>query len=124
MGTPKKVYDVFVSGKFVMTGTQKEIAERFGYHVKTISHWAMNGKLPEEERKLKKSVAIVNKEETKKLVAKHTPETMGRKRSHLNDAKLDEERRKYETKEERRLRRNIRAQMAIENSRKDDSVFK
>ncbi len=124
MGAPKKVYDVFVSGKFVMTGTQREIAERFGYHVKTISHWAVNGRLPEEKRKLKKSVAIVNEEETKKLIAKHTPETRGRKRSHSNDARLEEKRRKYETKEERRLRRNIQMQMAIENLRKDDSVFK
>ena len=40
------------------------------------------------------------------------------------DERKEKERRKHETKEERRLRRNIRAQMAIENSRKDDSVFK
>lgn len=32
----------------------------------------------------------------------------------------EKERRKHETKEERRLRRNIRAQMAIENSRKEE----
>ncbi|MEU6754604.1 DUF658 family protein [Salmonella enterica] len=32
----------------------------------------------------------------------------------------DRDRRKHETKEERRLRRNIRAQMAIEAARKEE----
>ncbi len=45
----------------------------------------------------------------------------------LEEAKLEEfeeEQREFESKEDRRLRRNIRAQMAIENLRKGDSVFK
>lgn len=45
-------------------------------------------------------------------------------RSMITGEITDRERRKHETREERRLRRNIRAQMAIENSRKDGSVFK
>ena len=36
------------------------------------------------------------------------------------DEITDRDRRKHETKEERRLRRNIRAQMAIESSRKEE----
>lgn len=44
----------------------------------------------------------------------------GGSKSKISDEITDRDRRKHETKEERRLRRNIRAQMAIENSRKEE----
>ena len=41
-------------------------------------------------------------------------------KSKISDEITDRDRRKHETKEERRLRRNIRAQMAIEAARKEE----
>ena len=112
------VYDYYNKGAFIMTGTAREISQFLNISKNNVYSYIQVGKHTFDYRKTRKH-AILNEAET-------------RKRFQLFSISSEEEfmeteekeRRKHETKEERRLRRNIRAQMAIENSRKDDSVFK
>jgi len=102
MARLEKIYDVYFNGIKMGTGTKKGIDN--------------------SPKKNAVKVAIVNE---KAMVEKYPGwKPYGGSKSKISDEITDRDRRKHETKEERRLRRNIRAQMAIENSRKDDSVFK
>ncbi len=63
-------------------------------------------------------VAVVNE---KAMMEKYPGwKPYGGSKSRISDEITDRDQRKHETKEERRLRRNIRAQMAIEAMQKNE----
>ena len=101
-----------------MTGTAREISQFLNISKNNVYSYVQVGKHAFDYRKTRKH-AILNEAETRKRFPLFSISS----EEELIETK-EKERRKHETKEERRLRRNIRAQMAIENSRKDDSVFK
>lgn len=101
-----------------MTGTVREISQALDIDKRNIYFYVQAGKNSFEYKKNRR-YALINYNETRKRF----PLLSISSEEELIETK-EKERRKHETKEERRLRRNIRAQMAIENSRKDDSVFK
>ncbi len=111
---PASVYDYYDKGEFIMTGTAREISQflKIGKH--NVYSYIQVGKYPFDYRKTRKH-AILNEAETRKRF----PLLSVSSEEELIETK-EKERRKHETKEERRLRRNIRAQMAIENSRKEE----
>lgn len=111
---PASVYDYYDKGEFIMTGTAREISQFLNISKNNVYSYIQVGKHAFDYRKTRKH-AILNEAET-------------RKRFPLSSISSEEEfieteekeRRKHETKEERRLRRKIRAQMAIENLRKEE----
>ena len=115
---PASVYDYYDKGEFIMTGTAREISQFLNIGKNKVYSYVQVGKHAFDYRKTRKH-AVLNEAETRKRF----PLLSISSEEELIETK-EKERRKHETKEERRLRRNIRAQMAIENSRKDDSVFK
>ena len=115
---PASVYDYYDKGEFIMTGTAREISQFLNIGKNNVYSYIQVGKHAFDYRKTRKH-AVLNEAETRKRF----PLLSISSEEELMETK-EKERRKHETKEERRLRRNIRAQMAIENSRKDDSVFK
>lgn len=115
---PASVYDYYDKGEFIMTGTAREISQALDIDKRNIYSYVQAGKNSFEYKKNRR-YALINYNETRKRF----PLLSISSEEELIETK-EKERRKHETKEERRLRRNIRAQMAIENSRKDDSVFK
>lgn len=115
---PASVYDYYDKGEFIMTGTAREISRFLNISTNNVYSYIQVGKHAFDYRKTRKH-AVLNEAETRKRF----PLLSISSEEELIETK-EKERRKHETKEERRLRRNIRAQMAIENSRKDDSVFK
>ncbi|WMB98899.1 DUF658 family protein [Lactococcus cremoris] len=115
-GIAKKVYSVYQSGRLLGTGTADELAEQFHVKKQNVYFWISKGKLDYDQIGTVK-YAIFNETETKKRF----PQLDTQRNYDLSiDERKEKERRKHETKEERRLRRNIRAQMAIENSRKEE----
>ena len=111
---PASVYDYYDKGEFIMTGTAREISQflKIGKH--NVYSYIQVGKYAFDYRKTRKH-AILNEAETRKRF----PLLSIPQEEEFIETK-EKERRKHETKEERRLRRNIRAQMAIENSRKEE----
>ena len=121
MARLEKIYDVYFNGIKRGTGTKKEISKMLCVSPHSVAAWVKNG-MANSPKKNAVKIAIVNE---KAMMEKYPGgKPYGGSKSKTSDEITDRERRKHETKEERRLRRNIRAQMAIENSRKDDSVFK
>ncbi|ANS02409.1 hypothetical protein DS86501_17 [Lactococcus phage 86501] len=115
-GIAKKVYSVYQSGRLLGTGTADELAEQFHVKKQNVYFWISKGKLDYDQIGTVK-YAVFNETETKKRF----PQLDTQRNYDLSiDERKEKERRKHETKEERRLRRNIRAQMAIENSRKEE----
>ncbi|WP_247593900.1 DUF658 family protein [Lactococcus lactis] len=111
---PASVYDYYDKGEFIMTGTAREISQALDIDKRNIYSYVQSGKNIFDYRKTRKH-AVLNEAETRKRF----PLLSISSEEELIETK-EKERRKHETKEERRLRRNIRAQMAIENSRKDE----
>lgn len=111
---PASVYDYYDKGEFIMTETAREISQFLNISTNNVYSYIQVGKHAFDYRKTRKH-AILNEAETRKRFPLFSipPE------EELIETK-EKERRKHETKEERRLRRNIRAQMAIENSRKEE----
>lgn len=97
-----------------MTGTAREISQFLNISKSNVYSYIQVGKHAFYYRKTRKH-AILNEAETRKrfplLSVPQEEELIGTK---------EKERRKHETKEERRLRRNVRAQMAIEAARKEE----
>ncbi len=121
MARLEKIYDVYFNGIKTGTGTKKELSKMLLVSPHSVAGWVKNG-MANSPKKNAVKVAIVNE---KAMMEKYPGwKPYGGSKSKISDEITDCDRRKHETKEERRLRRNIRAQMAIENSRKDDSVFK
>lgn len=111
---PTSVYDYYDKGEFIMTETVREISQFLNISTNNVYSYIQVGKLVFDYRKTRKH-AILNEAETRKRF----PLLSISSEEELIETQ-EKERRKHETKEERRLRRNIRAQMAIENSRKDE----
>ncbi len=111
---PASVYDYYDKGEFIMTGTAREISQFLNIGKNNVYSYIQVGKHAFDYRKTRKH-AVLNEAETRKRF----PLLSIPSEEELIETK-EKERRKHETKEERRLRRNIRAQMAIENSRKDE----
>ena len=121
MARLEKIYDVYFNGIKMGTGTKKELSKMLLVSPHSVAAWVKNGRANSPKKNAVK-IAIVNE---KSMMEKYPGwKPYGGSKSKISDEITDRDRRKHETKEERRLRRNIRAQMAIENSRKDDSVFK
>ncbi|MEG0809457.1 MAG: DUF658 family protein [Carnobacterium sp.] len=121
MARLEKIYDVYFNGIKTVTGTKKEISKMLCISPHSVAALVKNG-MANSPKKNAVKIAIVNE---KAMMEKYPGwKPYGGSKSKISDEITDRDRRKNETKEERRLRRNIRAQMAIENSRKDDSVFK
>lgn len=111
---PASVYDYYNKGEFIMTGTAREISQFLNISKNNVYSYIQVGKRAFDYRKTRKH-AILNEAETRKRFQLFSISS----EEELIETK-EKERRKHETKEERRLRRNIRAQMAIENSRKEE----
>ena len=111
---PASVYDYYEKGEFIMTGTAREISQFLNISQHNIYSYVQAGKHAFDYRKTRKH-AILNEAETRKRF----PLLSISSEEELIETK-EEDRRKHETKEERRLRRNIRAQMAIEAARKEE----
>jgi len=111
---PASVYDYYDKGEFIMTGTAREISQFLNIDKNNVYSYIQVGKHNFDYRKNRKH-AILNEAETKKRF----PLLSISSEEELIETK-EKERRNHETKEERRLRRNIRAQMAIESSRKEE----
>ncbi|MCT3100017.1 DUF658 family protein [Lactococcus lactis] len=111
---PASVYDYYEKGEFIMTGTAREISQFLNISQHNIYSYVQAGKHAFDYRKTRKH-AILNEAETRKRF----PLLSISSEEELIETK-EKERRKHETKEERRLRRNIRAQMAIEAARKEE----
>lgn len=121
MARLEKIYDVYFNGIKKGTGTKKELSKMLLVSPHSVAAWVKNG-MDNSPKNNAVKIAVVNE---KAMMEKYPGwKPYGGSKSKTSDEITDRERRKHETKEERRLRRNIRAQMAIENSRKDDSVFK
>ena len=117
---PKTIYDYYENGLNLASGTAQELAKELCITIKSVYYLAKIGRESYENRKNKRFV-VVNDEKTLK---KYPDYDFGLGKLGRNtDEILDEERRKIETKAERRLRRNIRVQMAIEALRDERNVL-
>ncbi len=105
------IYEVYKGSKCLGKGTVVELAEKFGKNKTTIYGWGRQSKKP--------IIELVDHNITYAIKVGKRRVKIDVYRKSRPGFKLE-----FESKEDRRLRRNIRAQMAIENSRKDDSVFK
>ena len=115
MARLEKIYDVYFNGIKMGTGTKKELSKMILVSPHSVAGWV---KMANSPKKNAVKVAIVNE---KAMMDKYPGwKPYGGSKSKTSDEITDRDRRKHETKEERRLRRNIRAQMAIENSRKEE----
>ena len=111
---PASVYDYYDKGEFIVTGTAREISQFLNISTNNVYSYIQVGKHAFDYRKTRKH-AVLNEAETRKRF----PLLSISSEEELIETK-EKERRKHETKEERRLRRNIRAQMAIEAARKEE----
>lgn len=112
---PASVYDYYDKGEFIMTGTAREISQFLNISKTNVYLYAQVGKRAFYYRKTRKHV-ILNEAETRK---RFPLLSIPQEEEEFIETK-EKDRRKHETKEERRLRRNIRAQMAIEAARKEE----
>ncbi|ANT43406.1 hypothetical protein DS50902_16 [Lactococcus phage 50902] len=112
---PASVYDYYNKGEFIMTGTAREISQFLNISKNNVYSYIQVGKHAFDYRKTRKH-AILNEAETRKRFPLFSISS----EEEFIETEKEQERRKHETKEERRLRRNIRAQMAIENLRKEE----
>ncbi|HAI26431.1 MAG TPA: hypothetical protein DCM20_02375 [Lactococcus lactis] len=111
---PASVYDYYEKGEFIMTGTAREISQFLNINQYNIYSYVQAGKHAFDYRKTRKH-AVLNEAETRKRF----PLLSISSEEELMETQ-EKERRKHETKEERRLRRNIIAQMAIEAMQKNE----
>ena len=112
-----KIYDVYFNGLKMGTGTKKELSKMLLVSHYTVDVWVKNGRAKSPKKNAAK-IAVVNE---KAMVEKYPNwKPYVGTNSDTSDEITDLERRKHETKEERRLRRNIRAQMAIEAMQKNE----
>lgn len=117
---PKTIYDYYENGLNLASGTAQELSKKLCITIKSVYYLAKIGRESYKDRKNKRFV-VVNEEKTLK---KYPDYDFGLGKLGRNtDEILDEERRKIETKAERRLRRNIRVQMAIEALRDERNVL-
>lgn len=118
------IYEVYKGSKCIGKGTVVELSEKFGKNKTTIYGWGRQSKKPIVElvdHNITYAIKVGKRRVKIDVYRKSRP---GFKLEEAKLEELEEEQREFESKEDRRLRRNIRAQMAIENMRKDDSVFK
>ncbi|MGF2129161.1 DUF658 family protein [Lactococcus lactis] len=111
---PASVYDYYDNGEFIITGTAREISQFLNISKNNVYSYIQVGKHAFDYRKTRKH-AVLNEAETRKRF----PLLSISSEEELIETK-EKERRKHETKEERRLRINIRAQMAIEAMQKNE----
>ena len=117
MARLEKIYDVYFNGIKMGTGTKKELSKMLLVSPHSVAAWVKNGMANSQKNNAVK-IATVNE---KAMMEKYPGwKPYGGSKSKTSDELTDRERRKHETKEERRLRRNISAQMAIESSRKEE----
>ena len=117
MARLEKIYDVYFNGIKKGTGTKKELSKMLLVSPHSVDGWVKNG-MANSPKKNAVKIAIVNENAMMEKYPGWNPYSGSK--SKISDEITDRDRRKHETKEERRLRRNIRAQMAIENSRKEE----
>ena len=118
------IYEVYKGSKCLGKGTVVELAEKFGKNKTTIYGWGKQSKKPLVElvdHNITYAIKVGKRRVKLDAYRKSRP---GFKLEMAELEEIDEEQRQFESKEDRRLRRNIRAQMTIENMRKNDSVFK
>ena len=118
------IYEVYKGSKCLGKGTAVELAEKFGKSKTTIYGWGKQSKKPIVElvdHNITYAIKVGKRRVKLDAYRKRRP---GFKLEMAELEEIDEEQRQFESKEDRRLRRNIRAQMTIENMRKNDSVFK
>ncbi|QQB43279.1 DUF658 family protein [Lactococcus garvieae] len=117
MARLEKIYDVYFNGIKMGTGTKKELSKMLLVSTHSVDGWVQNGRANYPNNSAVK-IAIVNE---KAMMDKHPGwKPYGSSNPKTSDEITDRDRRKHETKEERRLRRNIRAQIAIEAARKEE----
>lgn len=117
MARLEKIYDVYFNGIKMGTGTKKELSKTLCVSPHSVAGWVKNG-MADSLKKNAVKIAVVNE---KAMMEKYPGwKPYGGSKSKTSDEITDHDRRKHETKEERRLRRNIRAQMEIEATRKEE----
>ncbi|MCT4409077.1 DUF658 domain-containing protein, partial [Lactococcus cremoris] len=94
---PASVYDYYDKGEFIMTGTAREISQFLNISQRNVYSYIQVGKYAFDYRKTRKH-AILNEAETRKRF----PLFSIPQEEELIETK-EKERRKHETKEERRL---------------------
>lgn len=118
------IYEVYKGSKCLGKGTVVELAEKFGKNKTTIYGWGRQSKKPIVELVEQNITYAIKVGKRRVKIDVYRKSRPGFKLEEAELEEFEEEQRQFESKEDRRLRRNIRAQMAIENMRKDDSVFK
>ena len=119
MARKEKIYDAYFNGIKIGTGTKKEFSEMLHVSTHSVTGWVKNG-MADSPKKNAVKIAIVNE----KAMLEKYPDWVpyGGSKSKNSDEIIDRDRRMHESKEERMLRRNIRAQMAIESLRDEENI--
>lgn len=114
------IYEVYKGSKCLGKGTVVELAEKFGKNKTTIYGWGRQSKKPIAELVEHNITYAIKVGKRRVKIDVYRKSRPGFKLEEANLEELDEEQREFESKEDRRLRRKIRTQMAIEAIKKQE----